>query len=318
MAKLVTKFKYLPPSKANRGGYAIYIATRDGVEKIDDSKRHKPATKKQKRLIEDILRDFPDAEEMLEYEDYRQNPTIGNASEFITRALEDNAGEILDRDGYARYIATRPRAERYGSHGLFTDDDVEIQLTKVAEEINAHEGNIWTVILSLRREDAVRLGYESGEQWRDLLRSQTMTISEHFKIPMEHLRWYAAYHNESHHPHVHLNVYSSDPGEGYLTKQGVAHIRSSVAGEIFSQDLQSAYEKQTAYRNKLRGSSRELVAGIIARIHTGGSPSCMTAGMSRKRKSCGPTTRNCLSAFPCRKIRNSKASAMPWCRKPCT
>ena len=110
MAKLVTKFKYLPPSKANRGGYAIYIATRDGVEKIDDSKRHKPATKKQKRLIEDILRDFPDAEEMLEYEDYRQKPTIGNASEFITRALEDNAGEILDRDGYARYIATRPRA----------------------------------------------------------------------------------------------------------------------------------------------------------------------------------------------------------------
>ena len=270
MAKLVTKFKYLPPSKANRGGYAIYIATRDGVEKIDDSKRHKPATKKQKRLIEDILRDFPDAEEMLEYKDYRQNPTIGNASEFITRALEDNAGEILDRDGYARYIATRPRAERYGSHGLFTDDDVEIQLSKVAEEINAHEGNIWTVILSLRQEDAVRLGYESGEQWRDLLRSQTMTISEHFKIPMEHLRWYAAYHNESHHPHVHLIVYSSDPSEGYLTKQRVAHIRSSVAGEIFSQDLQSAYEKQTAYRNKLRGGSRKLITDVIARIHTGG------------------------------------------------
>lgn len=270
MAKLITKFKYLPPTKSGRGGYARYIATREGVDKIDESKRFAPATKKQKQLIQNILRDFPDAKEMLEYEDYQKNGTIGNASEFIDRALEDNAGEALDREGYARYIATRPRAERYGSHGLFTDDNVEIQLTKVTEEINAHEGNIWTVILSLRREDATRLGYESGERWRDLLRSQTMTISEHFKIPMEHLRWYAAYHNESHHPHVHLIVYSSDPSEGYLTKQGVAHIRSSVAGEIFAQDLQSAYEKQTVYRNQLRGGSRELVADIIARIHTGG------------------------------------------------
>lgn len=269
MAKLITKFKYLPP-KSGRGGYARYIATREGVDKIDESKRFAPATKKQKQLVQDILRDFPDAKEMLEYEDYQKNRTIGNASEFISRALEDNAGEALDRDGYARYIATRPRAERYGSHGLFGDDNVEIQLTKVSEEINAHEGNIWTVILSLRREDAARLGYESGERWRDLLRSQTMTMAEHFKIPMEHLRWYAAFHNESHHPHVHLIVYSSDPGEGYLSKQGVAHIRSSVAGEIFAQDLQSAYEKQTACRNQLRGGSRELVADIIARIHTGG------------------------------------------------
>ena len=270
MAKLITKFKYLPPAKSGRGGYARYIATREGVDKIDESKRFAPATKKQKQLIQNILRDFPDAKEMLEYEDYQKNSTIGNASEFIDRALEDNAGEALDREGYAWYIATRPRAERYGSHGLFTDDNVEIQLTKVTEEINAHEGNIWTVILSLRREDAARLGYESGERWRDLLRSQTMTISEHFKIPMEHLRWYAAYHNESHHPHVHLIVYSSDPSEGYLAKQGVAHIRSSVADEIFAQDLQSAYEKQTAYRNQLRGGSRVLVAGIIARILTGG------------------------------------------------
>lgn len=270
MAKLITKFKYLPPTKSGRGGYARYIATREGVDKIDESKRFAPATKKQKKLVQNILRDFPDAKEMLEYEDYQKNSTIGNASEFISRALEDNAGEALERDGYARYIATRPRAERYGSHGLFGDDNVEIQLAKVSEEINAHEGNIWTVILSLRREDAARLGYESGERWRDLLRSQTMTMAEHFKIPMEHLRWYAAFHNESHHPHVHLIVYSSDPSEGYLSKQGVSRIRSEIAGEIFAQDLHSAYEKQTACRNQLRGGNRELVAGIIARIHTGG------------------------------------------------
>lgn len=271
MARLVTKFKYLPPDEGNhRGRYATYIATRRGVDKIDDSKKHAPATKRQKELIQNILKDFPDASEMLEYEDFQQNPSIGNASEFITRALEDNISEVLDRDGYARYIATRPRAERFGSHGLFTDDDIEIQLTKVAEQMNEHGGNIWTAILSLRREDAERLDFNNGTRWRDMLRSQTMTVAKNFKIPMENLQWYAAFHNEGHHPHVHVVIYSSVTNEGYLTKQGIANLRSSVAGEIFAQDLQTAAEKQTEHRNELKVTSRNVLTDIIARINTGG------------------------------------------------
>lgn len=207
MAKLITKFKYLKPAaRQSVGGYAKYIATREGVEKVDDTFKTDPSTEKQKKLIERILRDFPDSNSMLEYEDYLKEPTLGNASEFITRALEDNANEALNTKTYADYIATRPRAERFGSHGLFTDDGVRVKLEDVSRELNEYEGNVWTVIISLRREDAERLGFNSGERWRDMLRTQTETIAKNFKIPVEDLKWYAAFHNESHHPHVHLTL----------------------------------------------------------------------------------------------------------------
>ena len=157
MAKLITKFKYLKPNaRQSVGGYAKYIATREGVEKIDQSYRLSPCSLRQQQLIEKILKDFPDSKEMLEYEDYLKEPTVGNASEFITRALEDNAYEVMQTKTYADYIATRPRAERFGSHGLFTDDGIPVKLDKVSEELNNYNGNVWTVIISLRREDGRR------------------------------------------------------------------------------------------------------------------------------------------------------------------
>ena len=163
MARLITKFKYLKPEdRKNIGGYAEYIATREGVEKIDESRKFAPATNKQKQLIKKILSDFPDSKSSLEYEDYLKDKTIGTASEFITRALEENADEMMHTTTYADYIATRPRAERIGSHGLFTDDGVAVDLQKVSDELNAHTGNVWTAIVSLRREDAERLGYDIG------------------------------------------------------------------------------------------------------------------------------------------------------------
>ena len=201
MARLITKFKYLKPdARTSVGGYARYIATREGVEKIDQTYRLSPSSQKQQQLIEKIRKDFPDCKEMLEYEDYLKEPTVGNASEFITRALEDNAYEVMQTKTYADYIATRPRAERFGNHGLFTDDGVPVKLGEVSKELNEHSGNVWTVIISLRREDAERLGFNTGERWRDMLRTQTAAIAKSFKIPMEDLKWYGAFHNESHHP----------------------------------------------------------------------------------------------------------------------
>lgn len=268
MAKLITKFKFIKPGK-KAGGYLKYIATREGVDKIDDSKKNLPASKKQKDLIAQILRDFPDTEDMHEYDDYLRTMTVGDASEFITRALEDNAQEMMSSKTYADYIATRPRAQRFGSHGLFTDDGVEIKLSKVSEELNLHAGNVWTAILSLRREDAERLGFDDGYRWRDMLRTQTTALSESLKIPLENLRWFAAFHDESHHPHVHLIAYSVHPNEGYLTKQGVNRLRSSFAKDIFSQDLLCVYEKQTEHRNALKAESRKLMSEMIEKINTG-------------------------------------------------
>ena len=242
MARLVTKFKFLKPGdRKGAGGYAKYIATREGVERIDDSQRLAPATKQQEKLIAKILADFPDSATLLEYADYQSEPNMGNASEFISRAIEDNADDLLSSKTYADYIATRPRAQRFGSHGLFTDDGVRVQLEKVSEELNLHEGNVWTAIISLRREDAERLGFNSGERWRDMLRAQTQELSDAFHIPMTDLKWFAAFHNEGHHPHVHLMVYSANPKEGYLSPKGVEHLRSSLAKEIFAQDLFSVY-----------------------------------------------------------------------------
>lgn len=270
MARLITKFKYLKPEdRKNIGGYAEYIATREGVEKIDESKRNAPATNKQKQLIKKILSDFPDSKSSLEYEDYLNDKTVGAASEFITRMLEENADEMMHTKTYADYIATRPRAERFGSHGLFTNDGVAVDLKKVSDELNAHTGNVWTAIVSLRREDAERLGFDNGSRWRNMLRSQTQTLSDNLRIPMSNLRWFAAFHNESHHPHIHLIAYSINPNEGYLSEKGVMALRSSFAKDIFAQDLLCEYKKQTEHRDALKVQSREVLAELIAKINGG-------------------------------------------------
>jgi len=269
VAKLVTKFKYLKPNrKVSTGGYAKYIATREGVEKIDDTKKFAPATAKQKNLIEKILKDFPDSKDMFEYADYIEKQNAGSASDFISRVMEDYAYEISGRKAYADYIATRPRAERFGSHGLFTDDGVQVQLSKVTEELDRHKGNIWTAIISIRREDAERLGFNTGARWRDMLRTQTEALAKNLKIPMENLRWYAAFHNESHHPHVHMIAYSTVENEGYLTQKGVENLRSSFAKDIFQQDLLCIYEKQTEHRDKLRAEARDIVENLVSKINS--------------------------------------------------
>ena len=271
MPRLVTKFKYMKPGARGKsaGGYARYIATREGVEKIDDSRRHAPATQKQQTLIAKLLRDFPEAKTSHEYQDYLANQTVGNASEFITQVIEENMDAVADTKTYADYIASRLRAERFGSHGLFTDDGVQVQLEKVSAELNRYTGHVYTSILSLRREDAVRLGFDTGSRWRDFLRCQAPTLAENLKIPLEHLRWYAAYHNEGHHPHVHLIAYSSVPGEGYLSERGVENMRSAFARDVFSQELISTYEQQTAVRDQLRQQGGERVAEIVEQINAG-------------------------------------------------
>lgn len=269
MAKLVTKFKYLKPGSNSSGKYLKYIATREGVEMIDDSKKYAPATVKQKQFIEKMLLDFPDAAESLEYADYIAKPNRINASELISRTIENNIDVISDSKTYADYIATRPRTQKFGSHGLFTDDGVAINLSKVSEELNNHNGNVWTMIVSLHREDAERLGFNRGERWRDMLRTQVEQLSTNLKIPMKNLRWFAAFHNESHHPHIHLIAYSVVENEGYLTKQRIERMRSSLASDIFQQDLISVYEKQTEHRREIKESSKDIMDIIISEINSG-------------------------------------------------
>ena len=206
MAKLITKFRYLKPTKKRKaGGYASYIATREGVEKLPQEQKT-----------------------------------------------------------YADYIATRPR-----SQGLFSDEGVEINLRQLSRELNSYQGNLWTVILSLSREDAERLGFDTATRWRDFLRSERSKIAEQFHIPQGNLRWYAAFHNEKHHSHVHLMVWSEDEKEGYLSERGIEKLRSSFAKSIFAQDWCNIYDRYTEARNTLRQESRERMREIIRAINAG-------------------------------------------------
>lgn len=271
MAKLITKFKYYKPKgKMKIGVYLKYIATRDGVEKSNSLQEKQLSSLSQRQLIEKLLKDFPDCKDMLEYEDYLKEPTIKNATEFISRAIEDNIGRI-DMKGktYADYIATRPNVEMQGTHGLFSSDDEPVVLSKVSEELNAHEGNIWTMIVSLRREDTQRLGYEKAYLWRDMLRSHTEEIANALKIPIIDLKWYAAFHNESHHPHIHLIAYSTDTQRGYLTKAGVNQLRSALANDIFKDELQHIYAEQTRLRDELKIDWKALLQEIMEKVSNG-------------------------------------------------
>lgn len=270
MPRLIFKCSYLSPNTSrDRGGYATYVATRDGVELIPQAKRELPATEKQRTLISRILKDFPSAKESFEYEDYLENPTMGNASEFICRALEDNLLEAGGREGYVPYISQRPGAVHVGSHGLFGAGDAPLVLSRVAEEIWTHPGNIWTPIISLRREDAARLGYDNAENWRALLRAHMDTFARWLKIPLGDLVWYAAFHDESHHPHVHMLCYSRDPSKGYLTRDGIQNMRSELVRDIFRCDLQEIYIQQTLHRTETRTAAGDALRKVIAEMKNG-------------------------------------------------
>lgn len=260
MPKLIFTSHYLRDAPtAQLENYVRYIGTREGVEKIDESKRSLPATGNQKQLIAQIVRDIPQTKEMLEYTDFLLRPTIGNASEFISCALEQNVDLLGTRRNYVDYIANRPRVERVGEHGLFTDAGVPVVLKKVQEDVVGHKGPVWTHVISLRREDAARLGYDSASQWMALLRSKRAMLCRHMKIDSANLRWYAAFHNESHHPHVHLMVYSAKDNDGYLTKQSIEAMRSELAHDIFRQDFANLYGEQNQARAALKSGAEDVL-----------------------------------------------------------
>ena len=257
MSKLVQKSGYIKSGKA--GGYMKYIATREGVEKLAGNG---PVTKGQRELIQKLLRDFPDAEELFEYEDYCKTPTLGTASAFITMALDANLHEIDSESGYMQYIATRPRVQKRGAHGLFSSATA-VDLTAAMSELEAHEGNVWTIIYSLRREDAARLHYDSAEAWRSLLMMHQVDLANAMKISTDNFRWYAAFHDEGHHPHIHMMVWSDDPKEGFLTKDGIASMRSKLTNTIFRDEMKQIYVRKDIAYKELTEAAQEAMRELI-------------------------------------------------------
>ena len=205
MSKLIQKAGFLNPKRAGR--YMNYIATRDGVELLDE-----------------------------------------------------NADSI-----YMRYIATRPRAEKHGEHGLFGAENA-VDLEKTLGELKAHEGNVWTIIYSLRREDAARLGYDNAASWRALLRSKQADFAEAMQIPPSQLHWYAAFHDEGNHPHIHMMLWSDDLKYGFLRKDKLLYLQSVLTNVIYTDELKEVYvQKDIAYKDvteAARAAMQELVNQI--------------------------------------------------------
>ena len=256
MAGLIVKSPYLKCGGGSSvSGYLRYIGTRERVEILPDDR---PPTRKQEQLITKLVKDFPNSKELDEYLDYAEKPTKANASAFITRVLEENWAQVQQSEGYMKYIATRPRAERLGDHGLFGDED-GVDLTKAMEELDQYTGNVWTHILSLKREDAARLGYDNAKAWMNLLRANRNDIAAAMNIPPNHFRWYAAFHDEGKHPHVHMMAWSTVPGEAYLTREGIRKIKSQLTNQIFKQEMLHTYEQKSQSRDELVREARRAI-----------------------------------------------------------
>ena len=310
MPRIIFKCPYIKPgterAAAHLNNYVRYVATRDGTDLLKPDKASQPATKKQRAMVERLLRDFPMCRGMFEYEDYQSSPTRAAASEFITRALEDNVitgvptqaqrsglrgerrssgmdepsplgggegyeacDDAAKRENYVSYIAQRPRAERIGVHGLFNGTGDALVLSRIAEEVANHPGNVWLPIISLRREDAARLGYDNARQWQALLSTYAPQIADTMNIPWEQFRWYASYHDEGAHPHVHMVCYSADGRSGFLDKEGIARIKSGLAKNIFRQELTEIYRQQTQRRDELVRQSGEVMKELIRQMLSG-------------------------------------------------
>ncbi len=269
MLKIIVASRYLKPaSKGTRGNLVKYIATRETVQKYSPKKKDMPATENQQQLIFELLKINSDGKKLPEYSDYLKNPTKENASELLSELLEQSADMIADKEILVKYVAERPGVEKIGKHGLFSDSDDEIVLSQAQKNIADHQGNVWSHVISLTREDAERLGYTNAEMWRNLIMRHADDIAKAQNIRLENMRWYAAFHNTAHHPHIHLLVYSTNIKEGFLTENGIEQIKSAFANDIFHNELYQVYEKQTAVRDNLRSEAENVMKNLLSELQT--------------------------------------------------
>ena len=267
MPKIIVTSRYLKSgSKKNLANYVRYIATREDSVAVKNIDENAPATKNQQELILSMLNDFPDSKDLFEYEDYVKNPTVKNGSALISEVIDRNMDRLTNRENYVGYLANRPGAVKFNTHGLFSQTNESINLEKVAKEIADHGGNVWTHVVSLRRDDAQKMGYENLTAWRDLVIRQIPSIAKNQKIDLKNLRWYAAFHDKETNPHVHIIVYLQNEREGFLTNHGIEKIRSGFANDIYSDELHHLYEQQTDLRNLLKKESEQLMKQLAEKV----------------------------------------------------
>ena len=243
-----------------------YIATREGVEVLTGKG---PATEKQKEMVAKLLKDFPDVRDSFEYEDYKRAPTLHTASALISAALDTHMQELQSEEGYLHYIATRPGAEKHSAHGLF-GREAHTDLDTAMHDLTSRDGNVWTIIYSLHREDADRLGYNNAAAWRKLLVSQQNKFAEAFHVPVSALHWYAAYHDADTHPHIHMMVWTDQ--EAVLKRDAVVKLRSAMTNSIFQAELENLYIRKDAAYKDVTEAARAVMRELVDRMESISEP----------------------------------------------
>lgn len=264
MPKIIFTSRYIKnPAKVNAGKLIRYMGTREGVEKLPTGIDNKPPTKKQRELICECITAVPEALMYPELKMYQEQETRYTASEFLDAFIERNADRIDGVKKLVKYYGERPGVEKLGRHGLFSQTDDKIDIDKVADEVSNHEGILWTHVISLQREDAERLGYNNAEAWKELVRRNALQIAEAHKIAPSEMQWYAAFHNTTHHPHIHLMVYSKDTKQGYLTNKGIEDMRSLFAKDIFRNEMYYAFTLETQMRDEIRAETKKRIDELL-------------------------------------------------------
>lgn len=268
MPKIIFTSRYIKnPASSNAGKLIKYMGTREGVEKLPNGINNSPATKTQNDLICTALKTVPEAWDYPEMKSYLENKTKSNAPEFLNEFLERNADRIGGVKKLVSYYAERPGVEKLEKHGLFSQTDDKINLDEVAEEVSNHNGIVWTHVISLKREDAERLGYNNANAWKSLIRRNALEIAKAHKIEPSDLQWYGAFHNTTHHPHIHLIVYSKSR-QGYLTNKGIESMRSVFGNDIFRNEQYKLFEMQTEIRNKLKNEAKNVIDDLLENINS--------------------------------------------------
>jgi len=263
MAKIFfTSNYYKNPARANTGKLLRYIGTRESVEKLPTGIDHSPSTVRQQRLIADIVKSFPHSREYVEFKNYENASTKSNATNFINAVIERDDVRRLDK--LMTYIAERPGVVKIGSHGLFSQSDDAIDLDAVADEVNANSGIVYSHIISLRREDAERLGYNNAQAWKDLVRRNVTELAEAHNINLSNLKWYAGFHNKDHHPHIHLVVYSKDGKQGWITKKSIEDMRRLFGNDIFHNKQYKLFEMETQQRDMVKERVKDLLEDMFS------------------------------------------------------
>ena len=273
MARIVLISPYLKGGQnaAKLAHRTRYVATRPGVELLADERSTLPATKKQQDFITRLLKSFPSCWELIEYEEYLDHPTQGSASAFIQQVQEDYMEALEQKENFIDYISHRPGVQKDGEHGLWDAHGKVQNLAQAVREVAEHPGNVWTPVVALRREDAERLGYDSAENWQALVNASICDIAKAYKIRPENLRWYAAFHQKPNQVHIHMIIFSADPKEGYLTKEGIREMKSVFARRIYHADRMHIYQQKDTARQELQAQTRKAMVECIAQLEHGTS-----------------------------------------------